>query len=45
MPAAVIAERIGWEHFIRVLRDRVTGCVRRACRQSLPPGRAASRVS
>ena len=24
MPATVIAERIGWEHSIRVLRDRVT---------------------
>ena len=39
MPATVIAERIGWERSIRVLRDRVRSRARRTCRRIRPAGR------
>jgi Helix-turn-helix domain of resolvase len=33
MPATVIAELIGWQRSIRVLRDRWPSCARRTCRR------------
>ena len=48
MPATVIAERIGWQRSIRVLRDRVAELrpayrrTRRPARPMPPPGRSPS---
>ena len=44
MPATVIAERIGWDRSVRVLRDRVAECARRTCRRIRRAGRRMRRV-
>ena len=36
MPATVIAERIGWQHGLTVLKDRVRSCGRTTCRRTRP---------
>ena len=36
MPATVIAERIGWDASLTVLKDRVRSCDRPTCRRTLP---------
>ena len=37
MPATVVAERIGWTHSIRILRDGWPSCGRCICRPTRPP--------
>ena len=45
MPATVIAERIGWERSVRVLRDRVGGAAAGvSCRRTRRRGRRMWRV-
>ena len=43
MPATVIAERIGWEHGLTVLKDRVRELRPYTCRRTRPRGPSTTR--